>query len=269
VSPASADTTRAASSDATRPASSDTARTALVTGGSGGIGRAVAVALAGEGHRVAVGYSSSEDGAAKTAIDVEAAGGEAMTVQIDVTDVASVDAGFAAVEAAWGPVGVLVNNAGVTGDGLILRMSDEQWSTVVRTNLDGAFHAIRRALPGMVKARRGRIVNVGSVAGILGSAGQANYAAAKAGLIGLTRSIAREMASRQITCNVVAPGPIATAMLDSLPDARRDELAASVPLGRLGLPEEVAAAVAFLCSESAAYVTGAVIPVDGGMGMGA
>jgi 3-oxoacyl-[acyl-carrier protein] reductase len=148
-------------------------------------------------------------------------------------------------------------------------MSDEQWSTVVRTNLDGAFHAIRRALPGMVKARRGRIVNVGSVAGILGSAGQANYAAAKAGLIGLTRSIAREMASRQITCNVVAPGPIATAMLDSLPDARRDELAASVPLGRLGLPEEVAAAVAFLCSESAAYVTGAVIPVDGGMGMGA
>jgi 3-oxoacyl-[acyl-carrier protein] reductase len=190
-------------------------------------------------------------------------------VRIDVTDVASVDAAFAAVEAAWGPVDVLVNNAGVTGDGLILRMSDEQWSTVVRTSLDGAFHAIRRALPGMVKARRGRIVNVGSVAGILGSAGQANYAAAKAGLIGLTRSVAREMASRQITCNVVAPGPIATAMLDALPDARRDELAASVPLGRLGQPEEVAAAVAFLCSESAAYVTGAVIPVDGGMGMGA
>ena len=259
----------APANDADNMAASGSVRTALVTGGSGGIGRAVAVALASEGHRVAVGWSSGEDAAAKTAIDVEAAGGEAMTVQLDVTDVASVDAGFAAVEAAWGPVAVLVNNAGVTGDGLILRMSDEQWSTVVRTNLDGAFHTIRRALPGMVKARRGRIVNVGSIAGILGSAGQANYAAAKAGLVGLTRSIAREMASRQITCNLVAPGPIATAMLDALPDARRDELAASVPLGRLGQPEEVAAAVAFLCSDSAAYVTGAVIPVDGGMGMGA
>ena len=248
---------------------SDAVKTALVTGGSGGIGRAVAVALAGDGYRVAVGWSSSEEGAAKTAIDVEAAGGEAMTVRVDVTDVASVDAGFAEIEAAWGPVGVLVNNAGVTGDGLILRMSDEQWGTVLRTNLDGAFHAIRRALPGMVKARRGRIVNVGSVAGIVGSAGQANYAAAKAGLVGLTRSVAREMASRQITCNLVAPGPIATAMLDALADGRREELAATVPLGRLGQPEEVAAAVAYLCSESAAYVTGAVIPVDGGMGMGA
>ena len=244
-------------------------KTALVTGGSGGIGRAVAVALAAAGHRVAVGWATGEEGAAKTAIDVEAAGGEAMTVQIDVTSAESVDAAFAAVEAAWGPVEVLVNNAGVTGDGLLMRMSDDQWSTVVRTNLDGAFHAIRRALPGMVKARGGRIVNVGSVAGLLGSAGQANYAAAKAGLVGLTRSVAREMASRKITCNLVAPGPIATAMLDALPDARRDELAASVPLGRLGQPEEVAAAVAFLCTESAAYVTGAVIPVDGGLGMGA
>jgi len=247
----------------------ETPRTALVTGGSGGIGRAVAVALAREGHRVAVGFSSSEEGAAKTAIDVEAVGGEAMTVRVDVTDPQSVDAGFGAVESAWGPIGVLVNNAGVTGDGLILRMSDEQWATVLRTNLDGSFHVIRRALPAMVKARRGRIVNVGSVAGILGSAGQANYAAAKAGLIGLTRSVAREMASRQITCNLVAPGPIATAMLDALPDSRRDELAASVPLGRLGQPEEVAAAVAYLCSDAAAYITGAVIPVDGGMGMGA
>ncbi|MBV9933578.1 MAG: SDR family NAD(P)-dependent oxidoreductase, partial [Actinobacteria bacterium] len=163
----------------------ETPRTALVTGGSGGIGRAVAVALAREGHRVAVGFSSSEEGAAKTAIDVEAVGGEAMTVRVDVTDPQSVDAGFGAVESAWGPIGVLVNNAGVTGDGLILRMSDEQWATVLRTNLDGSFHVIRRALPAMVKARRGRIVNVGSVAGILGSAGQANYAAAKAGLIGL------------------------------------------------------------------------------------
>jgi 3-oxoacyl-[acyl-carrier protein] reductase len=243
--------------------------TAFVTGGSGGIGRAVAVALAAAGHRVAIGWSSNEDGAAKTAVDVEATGAEAMSVAVDVTSPDAVDAAVTVIEGTWGPVGVLVNNAGVTGDGLILRMSDDQWSTVVRTNLDGAFHAIRRCLPGMVKARGGRIVNVGSVAGLLGSAGQANYAAAKAGLVGLTRSVAREMAPRKITCNLVAPGPIATAMLDALPDSRRDELAASVPLGRLGQPDEVAAAVAFLCSEAAAYITGAVIPVDGGLGMGA
>lgn len=243
--------------------------TAVVTGGSGGIGRAIAVALGAQGVRVAVGWSTGEEGAAKTVIDIEGAGGQAMTVHIDVTQPESVDAAFGRVEEAWGQVGVLVNNAGVTGDGLLMRMSDEQWATVVRTNLDGAFHTIRRALPGMVRARAGRIVNVGSVAGITGSAGQANYAAAKAGLVGLTRSVARELAPRSITCNLVAPGPIATAMLDALPEARRHELAASVPLGRLGEPDEVAGVVAFLCSDAAAYITGAVIPVDGGLGMGA
>jgi len=243
--------------------------TAVVTGGSGGIGRAIAVALGAQGGRVAVGWSTGEEGAAKTVIDIEGAGGQAMTVHIDVTQPESVDAAFGRVEEAWGQVGVLVNNAGVTGDGLLMRMSDEQWATVVRTNLDGAFHTIRRALPGMVRARAGRIVNVGSVAGITGSAGQANYAAAKAGLVGLTRSVARELAPRSITCNLVAPGPIATAMLDALPEARRHELAASVPLGRLGEPDEVAGVVAFLCSDAAAYITGAVIPVDGGLGMGA
>jgi 3-oxoacyl-[acyl-carrier protein] reductase len=185
-----------------------------------------------------------------------------------VADTESVDAAFGVLEAELGPVTVLVNNAGVTRDGLLLRMPDEQWNEVLRTNLDGAFHVIRRALPGMVRVRTGRIVNVGSVAGLLGSAGQANYAAAKAGLIGLTRSVARELASRGVTCNVVTPGPIATAMIDALPEARVDELAKQVPVGRLGTPEEVAAVVAFLCSDAAGYVTGAVVPVDGGLGMG-
>ena len=236
---------------------------ALVTGGSKGIGRATAVALAAAGHTVAVGWSSDEEGGAKTAAET---GG--LAVHVDVTDVESVDAAFATVEQTLGPVGILVNNAGVTADGLVMRMTDEQWALVLRTNLDGAFHCTRRALPKMVRARAGRIVNVGSVAGILGNAGQANYAAAKAGLAGLTRAVAREVASRAVTCNLVAPGPIATAMIDALPEERRADLARSVPLGRVGAPEDVAAAVAFLCSDAAAYVTGAVVPVDGGLSMG-
>jgi 3-oxoacyl-[acyl-carrier protein] reductase len=161
-----------------------------------------------------------------------------------------------------------VNNAGVAADGLVMRMSDEQWGTVLRTNLDGAFHCTRRALPKMVRARDGRIVSIGSVAGILGNAGQANYAAAKAGLAGLTRAVAREVASRNVTCNLVAPGPIATAMIDALPEERRADLARAVPLGRMGTPEDVATVVAFLCSGGAAYITGAVVPVDGGLSMG-
>jgi 3-oxoacyl-[acyl-carrier protein] reductase len=236
---------------------------AFVTGASKGIGRACAHALAAAGHPVAVGYASDSDGGAKTAADV---GG--LAVHIDVTDPASVDTAFTTVEDALGPVTVLVNNAGVTADGLVLRMSDDQWGSVIRTNLDGAFHCTRRALPKMVRARGGRVVTVGSVAGILGNAGQANYAAAKAGLVGLTRAVAREVASRNITCNLVAPGPVATAMIAGLPEERRAELARSVPLGRMGTPEDVAAVVAFLCSDAAAYVTGAVVPVDGGLSMG-
>lgn len=238
-------------------------RVALVTGGSGGIGQATAAALAASGHRVAVGYGANRERAEKAAAELDG-----MAVHIDVTDPAGVDAAFTEVERALGPVAVLVNNAGVTADGLLLRMGDDQWRRVLSTNLDGAFHAARRAAPGMVRRRWGRIVNMGSVVGSTGSAGQANYATTKAGLIGLTRSLARELGSRGITANLVAPGPIATAMIDAVSEDRRSEMTAAVPLGRMGTPEEVAAVVAFLCSQAAAYVTGAVVPVDGGLGMG-
>ncbi len=243
-------------------------RVALVTGGSKGIGRAVALALAGSGHRVAVGCASDTAGADDTCAAIEALGSEALSFQADVSDPAALDAAFGQVESTWGKVEVLVANAGVTGDGLSLRMPDDQWNRVLRTNLDGAFYAMRRAMPGMVRARWGRMTAMGSVVALTGAAGQANYAAAKAGLVGLTRSVARELAARNITCNVVTPGPIATAMTDALSDERRAQFCAQVPLGRMGAPEEVGGVIAFLCSETAAYVTGAVIPVDGGLGMG-
>lgn len=238
-------------------------RVALVTGGSGGIGRATVAALAESGHRVAVGYRQDRESAEKAA-----AGIDGVAVAVDVTDPNSVDAAFTEVEEALGTVELLVNNAGVNADGLLMRMGDEQWQRVLSTTLDGAFHAIRRATPGMVRRRFGRIVNVGSVVGATGAAGQTNYAAAKAGLVGLTRSVARELASRAVTCNLVAPGPIATAMTDALTEQRQGELVALVPLGRMGTAAEVAAVIEFLCSDAASYVTGAVVPVDGGAGMG-
>jgi 3-oxoacyl-(acyl-carrier-protein) reductase len=243
-------------------------RVALVTGGSGGIGQAVVASLADAGHRVAIGFGSDEAGAEKAAARAAESGAAVMTVQIDVSESAAVGDAFDRVESLFGPVELLVNNAGVTDDGLVMRMSDEQWARVLRVNLDGAFHTIRRATPAMVKARFGRIVNVSSVSGLTGVPGQANYAAAKAGLLGLTRSVARELASRKVTCNIVAPGPIATAMTAGLSDARRAEMEAAVPAGRMGTPEEVAGAVTYLCSDAAGYVTGAVVPVDGGLGMG-
>jgi len=243
-------------------------RVALVTGGSRGIGRAVASALARDGHRVAFCFASDQAAAAETASQVESLGAEAMALPADVCDREAVDAAFTAVEEAWGPVEVLVTNAGINRDGLLMRMTDDQWAAVLRTNLDGAFHAIRRAAPRMVRARWGRIVTVGSVVGLTGSAGQANYAAAKAGLVGLTRATARELGGRNVTVNLVAPGPIATDMTDALSDDRRAEMQRQVPLARFGTPEEVASVVAFLCSDAAGYVSGAVVPVDGGMGMG-
>ena len=243
-------------------------RVALVTGGSRGIGAATAVALAQAGHRVALTWSSDESGAERTVKDIEAAGGEAVALKADATDSAAVDAAFGEVEQKWGPVEILVVNAGITRDGLLMRMSEQDWHDVLTTNLDGAFLAIKRATPKMLRNRWGRIVTISSVVAAMGSGGQVNYAAAKAGLIGLTRSVARELASRNITANAVLPGPISTAMTDQLDDERRSQLTSAVPLGRFGGPHEVAAVVAFLCSEPAGYVNGAVIPVDGGLSMG-
>jgi 3-oxoacyl-(acyl-carrier-protein) reductase len=243
-------------------------RVAFVTGASRGIGRATALELASVGVRVAVGYTTDAQAAYTTVADIGAAGGTAVPIKISVETRESVDAAFSAIESELGPVEVLVNNAGVTGDGLLVRMTDDQWDRVIDVNLTGAFHTIRRAVPKMMRARFGRIVNVSSVVAHLGGPGQANYSAAKAGLLGLTRSVARELASRSITCNVVAPGPISTDMTAAMGDAWIEGVAGLVPLGRPGTPEECAAAISFLASDAAAYVTGALLPVDGGLGMG-
>ncbi|MEO6467978.1 MAG: 3-oxoacyl-[acyl-carrier-protein] reductase [Acidimicrobiia bacterium] len=250
------------------PAERADGRVALVTGASRGIGRATATALAQNGARVAVGYASDADAAAETVAAITATGGTAFSVEISVEDRESVDEAFTAIESDLGAVEILVNNAGVTGDGLIVRMSDEQWDRVLDINLTGAFHTIRRAVPKMMRARFGRIVNVSSVVAHVGGPGQANYAASKAGLLGLTRSVARELASRSITCNVVAPGPIATAMTEAMGEKWLETVSGLVPLGRPGTPEDCAAAVAFIASDAAGYITGALIPVDGGLGMG-
>ena len=233
-----------------------TGRVVLITGGSRGIGLATAQRFAALGDPVAVTYNSSPppDGF--------------FAVKCDVTSAADVDAAFTAVEQHFGPVEVLVSNAGMTKDMLILRMSETDFSDVVDANLTAAYRVAKRAAQGMLKARRGRMIFVSSVVGMLGSAGQANYSASKAGLIGLARSIARELGSRSITANVVAPGPVATDMLAALSEDRVTTLTQAVPLGRLASPEEVAGTIAFLASPDAAYITGAVIPVDGGLGMG-
>ncbi len=189
-------------------------------------------------------------------------------VQCDVTSAESVDAAFGAVEAQFGPVEILVSNAGITHDGLLLRMKEADFTSVVDANLTAAFRVTKRASQGMLRARKGRIILMSSVVGLLGSAGQTNYAASKAGLVGFARSVARELGSRSITCNVVAPGPVSTDMTAALGEARLAELTAAVPLGRMASPEEIAGVVAFLASDDAAYITGAVVPVDGGLGMG-
>jgi beta-ketoacyl ACP reductase len=231
-------------------------RSVLVTGGNRGIGRAIAEAFAADGDRVAVTHRGS--GAPKGTFGVEC----------DVTDAASVDAAFAAAEAEHGPVEVLVSNAGTTDDTLLLRMSEESFAAVLDANLTGAFRVAKRAAASMLKLRRGRLVFISSVVALTGAPGQANYAASKAGLIGLARSIARELGSRTITANVVAPGFIETDMTAAMTEARKAEVLAGVPLRRYGRAEEVAAAVRYLASPEAAYVTGAVLAVDGGVSMG-
>lgn len=231
-------------------------RHVLVTGGNRGIGLAVAEAFAASGHPVTV---ASRDGSAPGALEA---------VPCDVTDPASVDAAFDAAEAARGPVGIVVANAGITRDQLLLRMSEADFAEVLATNLTGAWRVARRATKSMLRQRWGRLIFVSSVVGLSGSAGQSNYAASKAGLVGLARSIARELGSRSITANVVTPGFVETDMTAALPQERRAEILASIPLGRYARPDEVASVVTWLAADAAAYVTGAVIPVDGGLGMG-
>jgi 3-oxoacyl-[acyl-carrier protein] reductase len=228
----------------------------LVTGGNRGIGLAIAEAFVALGDQVAV-TSRSGGGPAG-----------ALSVVCDVTDPAAVDAAFAEVEAAHGPVEVLVANAGITADTLLLRMSEDDWSSVIETNLTGTFRLTKRASKGMLRLRRGRIILISSVVGLLGSAGQVNYAASKAGLVGIARSLTRELGSRSITSNVVAPGFVETDMTSVLTDAQRDAILAQVPLQRYGTVAEIASTVTWLASPGAAYVSGAVIPVDGGLGMG-
>jgi len=232
------------------------ARSVLVTGGNRGIGRAIAVSLAERGDSVAVTYRTGDPPEG------------VLGVRCDVTDDAQVDAAFAEVEQAQGPVEVLVANAGVTRDTLLLRMGTDDWDTVIDTNLTGAFRLVKRASRAMLRARWGRVVLVSSVVGMLGSAGQANYAASKAGLVGFARSMTRELGGRGITVNVVAPGFVDTDMTAELPEQTREDYRRQIPLGRFADATEVAALVAFLTSDRAGYITGALVPVDGGLGMG-
>lgn len=233
-----------------------TARTVLVTGGNRGIGFSIAEEFVAAGHRVAVTARSGEGPVGS------------LTVRADVTDAASIDTAFSEVEAALGPVEVVVANAGITRDTLLMRMSEDDFTSVIDTNLTGAFRVVKRASKGMLKARYGRIILISSVSGLLGAAGQVNYSASKSALVGMARSITRELGSRNITANVVAPGLIETEMTAELPAEQLAEYKRNIPAGRFATPTEVARVVTWLAGDDAAYISGAVIPVDGGLGMG-
>ena len=242
-------------------------KVALVTGGSRGIGRAIALKLAGEGAAVAINYAGNAKAAEEVKASIEAAGGKAMVVQADVSSAEAVDAMVEAVVNELGGIDILVNNAGITRDGLLMRMKEADWDAVINTNLKGVFYCTKAVSKLMMKKRSGRIVNMASVVGLTGNAGQANYAAAKSGVIGFSKSMAKELASRGITVNMVAPGYIETDMTAVLSDKVREAMISTVPLARAGQAEDIAGAVLFLVSDMASYITGQVINVDGGMVM--
>ena len=242
-------------------------KTALVTGASRGIGRAIALCLAAEGARVAINYAGNVKAAEEVKAAIEAAGGTAILCQADIADSSAVEAMVANVVKEFGTIDILVNNAGITHDTLLMRMKDEDFAKVLDTNLKGVFYCTKAVSKLMMKKRSGRIVNMASVVGLVGNAGQTNYAAAKAGVIGFSKSAAKELASRGITVNVVAPGFIGTDMTAGLPESVKEKMLTDIPLGRMGEPEDVASAVLFLASDQASYITGQVVNVDGGMVM--
>lgn len=245
----------------------ETGKIALVTGAGKGIGAACAKKLAAMGHMVIINYNGSKAAAEETAAQIASAGGKAYTMQCDVSDPEAVSAMVETIQKEYGAVEILVNNAGITRDELMLRMKPEDFDAVIRTNLTAVFYVMQACIRGMIKKRKGKIVNISSVSGVIGNAGQANYSAAKAGVIGMTKTAARELAGRNITVNAVAPGFITTDMTNALPDAAKEGILSKVPMGRGGNPEDVANAVAFLCSEESDYITGQVLCVDGGMAM--
>ena len=242
-------------------------KTALVTGASRGIGRAIALCLAAEGARVAINYAGNVKAAEEVKAAIEAAGGTAILCQADIADSAAVEAMVANVVKEFGTIDILVNNAGITRDTLLMRMKNEDFAKVLDTNLKGVFYCTKAISKLMMKKRSGRIINMASVVGLVGNAGQTNYAAAKAGVIGFSKSAAKELASRGITVNVVAPGFIGTDMTAGLPESVKEKMLTDIPLGRMGEPEDVASAVLFLASDQASYITGQVVNVDGGMVM--
>ncbi|HAX52331.1 3-oxoacyl-[acyl-carrier-protein] reductase [Muricomes intestini] len=242
-------------------------KVAVVTGASRGIGKAVALKLAKDGAAIAINYNGSREKADEVKTEIEQGGGKAEIFQCDVSNFHACENFLGEVIKKFGRIDILVNNAGITRDGLLMRMSEEDFDAVLNTNLKGTFHCIRFAARQMIKQRSGRIINLSSVSGVVGNAGQANYSASKAGVIGLTKSAARELSSRGVTVNAVAPGFICTEMTDVLPEKTKEEAAAGIPLGHFGKPEDIAEAVAFLASEEAGYITGQVLCVDGGMAM--